>query len=162
MSRTKRWILGLAVACCCASPQLIVAQPQTLASTPPGERIQLTLRDSLRQRPLMPARQMVVGQFVRATEDSVWIRPYGASRIALARQNIRYARVSRGTSRLRSALVLGASWGFSFAAAVAIDQLDENHDHKGRDALVGAGVGFGAGALIGTALPFEHWRRIRR
>jgi hypothetical protein len=153
-----RRIIELAVMTWCFSPHSVIAQQRTLAETLPGERVQLVLHDSLRQGPVLPARQTVVGQFLRATADSVWIRPHGASELAVARPVIRSASVSRGRSRLRSALILGAAWGFGFAASVAVDQLDEDHDHKGRDALIGAGVGLGAGMLLGAARPYEHWR----
>lgn len=145
------------------SPNVLSAQRPTLSETTSGQRVQLVLRDSLRQGPLLPARQLITGKFVRANADSVWIRPYGASEFGLPRPLIKYARVSRGTSRVRSALTLGFGWGISFAAAVALDGIDDDDDaNNGRDALIGAGVGFGAGAIIGSVRPFEHWRSVRR
>lgn len=162
MRRTLWRIVVLAVITWCASPHRVIAQQRTLGETRPGERVQLVLRDSLRQGPLLPARQTVMGQFLRATADSVWIRPHGASELAVARPVIRHARVSRGTSRLRSALLLGVGWGLGFGASVAVNQLDEHHDHRGRDVVIGAGVGLGAGVLLGAVRPYEHWRRTRR
>lgn len=137
------------------------AQQRTLAETPPGERVQLVMRDSLRQDPIFSPRQWIVGQFVQATADSIWIQPFGAAPLGVAKSYIKTARVSRGMSRWRSALTTGFAWGFGFAAAVAVDQLDENQDHEGRNILVGAGVGAGAGMLLGVVRPFEHWRRVR-
>ena len=162
MSHAKRGLVWLLVCVWCVCPHRLAAQRQTLSETSSGARVQLVLRDSLRQGPVLPARQMVVGEFIRATADSVWIRPYGASTFGVARPLIKYARVSRGTSRLRSALTLGFGWGFSVAAAVAIEQLDEDRANERRDLWVGAGVGFGAGVLLGSVRPFEHWRSVKR
>ena len=161
MRRTIRRIIEMSVLVGCASPHALIAQSRTLAETPPGERVRLVVRDSLRQGPVLPARQSIMGLFVRATADSVWIRPDGASGLAVAHHAITRASVSRGTSRVRSALTHGLAWGLGFAASVALDQLDEDHEHKGRDALIGAGVGLGAGALLGAVRPYEHWRRVR-
>jgi hypothetical protein len=137
------------------------AHTQALSDVQPGNRVQLTMRDSLRQGPIFPARQIVVGQFVRATLDSVWLRPAGASEFSVARIAIKRASESRGASRLRSALTFGASLGFGFAAAVAIDQIDSDRDHRTRDALIAGGVGLGAGLVVGALSPYEHWRSVR-
>lgn len=134
---------------------------QTLADTRVGHRVQLTIRDALRQGPFTRARQDVVGQFVRAGADSVWIRPMGASDLGVARSSIAKARVSLGASRWRTTFLLGIGWSLGMAAAVAIDELDHDHDHRGRDALIGAGVGFGAGVLVGASRPVEWWRGVR-
>jgi hypothetical protein len=161
MPRATSRIVELAISVCVAGPVCAGAQQNTLAETPPGARVQLVLRDSLRQGPVLSPRQMVVGQFVRATADSVWIRPHGAAALGITRPFIKTASVSRGTSRWRSALLLGGTWGLCFAAGVAVDQSDEAQEHEGRNVLVGAGVGLGAGVLLGTVRPFEHWRRVR-
>ncbi len=161
-SKVRRGVVLLLVSAACLIPLRMTAQPRTLSETTPGQRVQLVLRDSLRQGPFLPARHVVVGRFSRVAADSVWIRPYGASEFGVARPLIRHARVSLGTSRLRSAVTLGFGWGFAVAAAVAIDQLDEDHANERRDLLVGAGVGAGAGLLVGSISPFEHWRSVKR
>jgi hypothetical protein len=139
-----------------------VAHSQSLSDVQAGQRVQLTLRDSLRQEPILSPRQIVVGQFVRLTGDSVWIRPVGASDIGVARLAIKKARVSRGASRLRSALTLGFGLGVGFALSVAVDHIDTDREHPKRNALIAGGVGLTAGTVVGAITPFEHWRDIRK
>ena len=162
MQRSKPWCRQLALVASLVVTCSTVAYTQSLTEVAPGNRVRLVMRDSLRQEPILPARQVVVGQFVRATSDSVWLRPSGSSELSVARHAIRRASVSRGASRLRSAFTFGASLGFAFAATVAVDQIDGDHDNRARDALLAGGVGFGSGMLIGALSPYEHWRDIRR
>lgn len=162
MRQPRSWFWQLLLAVVVTSGAAAVAvRAQTLADVRPGERVQLTLRDSLRQQPVWPARQVVLGQFVRASVDSVWLRPTGASEFSVARPALKGARVSRGASRRWSALTFGLSAGFGFAAAVAIDQIDTGRDFRTRDVLIAGSVGLGAGALIGAISPYEHWRSVR-
>ena len=97
-------------ACCCQSFQ---------AALCPRSRFPVTRRRAARASraadparlvalgPCLPAGQTVVGQFVGATRDSVWLRPDGASEFGVARNAVRRASDSRGASRLRSALTYG-------------------------------------------------------
>lgn len=147
------------VAGCAALPAL--GQSQTLGDVSSGSRVQLIVRDSLRQGPVFPARQIMVGQFVRATTDSVWIRPTGAAEFGVARREIKRASVSRGASRLRSALTLGAQFGFCLAVGVALERVDGDNDIHGRDVWIASGVGLGAGLALGALSPYEHWRGVR-
>ena len=144
----------------CAIP--VAASAQSLDAVRPGNRVQLTIRDSLRPGPITFSRQVMIGRFVRATTDSVWLRPMGASEFSVARANITRARESLGASRVRSAFTFAFGLGFALAAAEAIDQIDCKRDHRGRDVLIAGGVGFGGGMIIGAISPFEHWRGLRR
>lgn len=161
MRKAMSWFPRVLVFASLACTLPLASRAQSLAEVTVGSRVRLIMRDSLRQGPVFPARQMVVGQFVRANADSVWIRPTGASEFSVARQTIKRARVSRGTSRARSALAFGFGLGFSFATAVAIDQIDSDRDHRARDAWTAGGVGLGAGMIIGAISPYEHWRGVR-
>ncbi len=152
------WLLVVAI----AGARPATTQAQSLTDVRAGSRVQLTIRDSLRQTPIWPSRQVIVGQFMRATSDSVWIRPVGASEFSVATRSITRAQESRGASRLRSALTYAFGCGFGFAAAVAIDRIDTDHEHKGRDVLIAGGVGFGGGLIIGAISPYEHWRTLKR
>ena len=134
---------------------------QTLADTRAGERVLLVLHDSLRQGPFQRSRQDVIGHFVRATTDSVWIRPRGAGDLGVARSAIARASVSTGASRGKSALLLGAGWGLGMAVAVAIDESDHHSGHRVRNTWIGAGAGVGAGLVVGASLPFEMWRGVK-
>jgi hypothetical protein len=138
-----------------------ISYTQSLADVGLGNRVQLVMRDSLRQGPVFPARQTVVGRFVRATADSVWLRPAGASEFGVARSAITGASVSRGNSRLRSALMFGLGAGFSLALGVAVDQIDTKREHRARDTWIAGGVGLGGGMIVGALSPYEHWRGVR-
>lgn len=160
MRQTAWWFRRslLIAACCGAFPY--VADAQSLIDVQSGIRVQLTVRDSLRQGPVAPARHIVIGRFVRATADSVWVRPDHASALSVARASITGASVSRGASRLRSALTFGAGVGFSLATTVAIEQIDSGRQHRVRDAAIAGGAGVVAGIGIGALSPYEHWKRI--
>ncbi|MBL7650518.1 MAG: hypothetical protein JNK74_30605, partial [Candidatus Hydrogenedentes bacterium] len=134
---------------------------QTLADTRTGERVRLVIHDSLRQGVFQRRRQDVIGHFVRANPDSVWIRPLGASDLGVARTAIARASVSSGASRWKSALLLGVGWGLGMAAAVAFSDENTDDGHRGRDIWIGAGVGVGAGMVVGAKLPFELWRGVK-
>ena len=162
MRRPGMWCHQAALVASLVGAFSAAAQRPSLTDVRPGDRVRLIMRDSLRQEPVLPTRQTMVGQFVRATSDSVWLRPAGASEVSVARPEIRRASVSRGASRLRSAFTFGASVGFAFAAAIAIDQIDHDSNNRARDALLAGGVGFGGGMLIGALSPYEHWRDLRR
>ncbi|MGV3708591.1 MAG: hypothetical protein ACO1Q7_07095 [Gemmatimonas sp.] len=129
---------------------------QTLTTLAPGTRIRLVLVDSLRQGPVSPARQILVGTLIRTTNDSVWLQPRGAAAFSVSRAAIRGARASRGVSRVRSAVTFGVGLGLT---AVAF-QLAKNDSHD--DVFGVGGVAFGVGAVLGASSPFEQWRRVRR
>ncbi len=146
----------------CAGTSLLSAQARSLTDVAAGARVRLTVQDSLRQQPIIPARQVMVGEFVRASADSVWLRPVGSGEVGVAREFIRGAAISRGASRWRSALTFGAGFGVLVALSVWSDQVDRNVDHRARNVWIGAGVGLGIGTIIGAISPYEHWRGIRR
>ncbi|MFN8574256.1 MAG: hypothetical protein U0132_19555 [Gemmatimonadaceae bacterium] len=139
-----------------------MGRAQSLADVRAGNRVQLTILDSLRPTALSFSRQTIIGHFVRSSADSVWIRPVGASEMGVARINIKRAEESLGASRTRSALVYGFAVGLSLAATISVDMIDSHNDHRGRDALIAGGIGFGGGVIIGAVRPFEHWRGLRR
>src|SRR5437868_1457420 len=77
----------------------LFAQP--LERLPAGSRVQLVVKDSLRQTPLDAARQAFTGTLTRISNDSVWIRPLNASELGVARTSLQAVRISRGRSRAR-------------------------------------------------------------
>lgn len=150
---------ALVVAASAVAPRDTAAQ--TLAETRAGERVRLVIHDSLRQGVFQRRRQDVIGHFVRATTDSVWIRPLGAGDLGVARTAIARANVSSGASRWKSALLLSVGWGLGMAAAVAFSDEGNDDGHRGRDIWIGAGAGVGAGVVVGASLPFELWRGVK-
>ena len=123
--------------------------------------VQLVLRDSLRQEPIFPGRRSIVGNFVRVTSDSVFIRPNGAAEFSIAKRVITSARASRGVSRVRSALSFGVGIG---ATVLSVRQVawGIHDDHRNDNTLAFGAIGFRAGFLIGAVSPYEQWRGVRR
>ena len=138
-----------------APPQ---AHAQTLADVAPGARLRVLLPDSLRQAPFTPRKQFVIGQFVRATADSVYLQMAGASPFGVARAGVPMW-VSRGASREHSALRAGAALGLLAAAVVYTDGRQGRY-HQTSDAMVGGAIGLGVGLIIGALSPWERWSRL--
>ena len=132
------------------------AYAQSLTTVVPGTRVRLSLDDSLRQGPLLPARQTITGRLLRATTDAVWLQPAGAASFSVSHDAIATAWASRGASRSRSAIASGIGLGLA-AAAIQLTQ----QDHQDRALAMGGG-GLGLGILIGAFRPYEQWRRLRK
>jgi len=136
------------------------AHAQRLADVAPATRLRLLLPDSLRQAPLTPRKLFVIGQFVRATADSVYLQMAGSAPFGVARAGVPVW-VSRGASPGRSALLAGAALGV-FTAAVVYTDGEQGRYHQGSDAMVGGAIGLGVGVIVGALSPWERWRRLRR
>lgn len=133
------------------------AQPlraQSLEAISPGARVQITITDSLRQEPILAARQRIIGSLIRATSDSIWLQPMGSGPLAVSRTAVRGTSASLGISRARSAVSVGVQAGLlALASQLARDRNDISIG------VIGAGVGLGFS--LGAIFPFEHWRRIK-
>lgn len=147
--------LAVCSVCLCAPAH---AHAQALTDVAPGARLRLLLPDSLRQAPFSPRKQFVVGQFVRATEDSVYLQMVGTSPFGVARGGVPMW-VSRGASREHSALRAGAGLGLLAAAVVYTDGRQGRY-HQTSDAMVGGAIGLGVGLIVGALSPWERWRRL--
>ena len=134
---------------------------QALSDVPADSRVRIVIADSLRQGPIFPTRQRVVGVLVRTTTDSVTLRLMGSGHFSIARSTIKGAQVSRGVSRGRSAVTFGIATGL-LGALVVYNDGPKGGSHQTQNMLAGGGLGFGVGALIGALSPFETWRRIRK
>ncbi len=142
------------------------AAAQYPAEVVPGVRVRLLLPDSVRQAPLQPRQQALLGTVVRIGGDSLYVAvPGSAGALAVPRGSLRGLSVSRGVpSRPESALWQGLGWAvggaLTFLIAHQMDDDEERFDSAGEAAAVGAGIGFGIGALLGAISPSERWRRI--
>ena len=85
--------------------------------------------------------------------------------VAIPRHLIERLDYSRGIpSRASSALARGVRAGAAMALLLVLwNELDEGsrRTSTGTAALVGGGVGFATGALVGALRPLERWRRVR-
>jgi hypothetical protein len=116
-----------------------------------GARVRVTLSDSLRQWSLAPRTQALIGTVIALNADVLMLTIGAADTMRISRSHIRGLAVSRGTSRLRSA-VAQAAFG-AFLGSVLSDR------KLPRWAVVS--VGAGLGVVVGSLAPFEHWRRVR-
>jgi hypothetical protein len=143
-----------------------VAAQQYPADVIAGVRVRLAVRDSVRQEPFWPRQHMIIGTVTNVSSDTLYVAvPSTTGTLAVPRESVRQLSISRGVpSRAESALRTGLEWAvagaLSFWAAQQYDD-DETFDSDGQAALIGAGVGFGVGGLIGAISPSERWRRVR-
>lgn len=125
MSNLNRSRFGLVLAATLSLSVGANAGAQTLSELPANTRVRLILVDSLRQGPILPSRQFVAGQLTRITADSVTMRLMGSSDFSIARSQIKGAQVSRGKSRVFSAVTFGVSIGLMSALVVSVDRRGE-------------------------------------
>lgn len=141
------------------------AAAQFPGAVAPGARVRLVVPDTVRQAPLAPRQQVLIGTVVGVGQDSLQLEmPYLSGTLMVPRQNVRELSVSLGVpSRTESALREGLQVALLSALVfVATDDGNERFgENLGERAAVGAGVGFGVGAMLGAVWPSERWRRLR-
>lgn len=147
-------LLIAALACVLASR----ADAQRIADVAPGSRVRIAVDDSLRQSPYMSRSRSITGTLARATSDTLWLHVAGPDTVRVPRTTLRRMEVSRGASRVRSALEQGFAVALTFglAAYVAADDSDERRENF---AIVGSTAILAA--IIGAVRPYERWRRVR-
>ena len=127
---------------------------QAWESVAPGMRISIRVVDSL--HPGDPGRNAVVGTVLHHDSTSFYLRVTSADTLRVSRASITRLAVSKGRSRVRSAVTYALFEGALFSLLVPAS-------HKGTNDFYRS---FGAGALvggtIGAALPGERWRRVKR
>ena len=135
------------------------AHAQRLADVAPATRLRLLLPDSLRQAPLAQRKHYVIGRFVRATADSVYLQMSGSAPFGVTRAGVPMW-VSRGASRGHSALGAGVTLGVVSAITVYTGR-EQGRYHQTSDAMVAGAIGLGIGAVVGALSPWERWSRLR-
>ena len=131
-----------------------------------GRRVRIIVPDSVRQEPLRPRQQVLLGTVSAIGGDTLYLSvPNTTGTLAVPRSSVRQLSVSRGVpSRLASAfrhgVELAAAGALSFFAAYQFDD-EASFRSGGEAAAIGAGVGFGIGAVLGAVSPSERWRRVR-
>jgi hypothetical protein len=149
---------------------LLIAWPMSWASAQwpaevaPGARIQVRLPEAEFQG--APRRgHLLRGRVVRLVPDSLYLAVTDSvGALAIPRHLVERLEYSRGVpSRTSSALLRGLRAGA--ATAVFLVLLNERDDDPeistGEAALLGGGVGFVMGAVVGALRPEERWRRVR-
>ena len=134
------------------------ADGQSTADLPAGARIRITLPDSARLHPFMPRAQSVIGTLARASSDTLWLQVAGPDALRVPRGAIRKVEVSRGVSRVRSALEFGLGMGVGIGL---VGYTAANDADSRREAVLAGAIGAVVMGVVGAARPYERWKRVR-
>ena len=144
------------------------ANAQFPARVQSGARVRVWVREAYLQEKEPWHRQQLRGTVASLSADSLYLSvPGTAGTLAVARQSMLRLDVSRGRpSRVASALERAVGGAIVGAISTALNNNPKNDDwpHYSRDwraAEEGAKWGAAFGAVLGFALPTEHWRRVR-
>jgi hypothetical protein len=122
-------------------------------SAAPGMRVSMRVVDSL--QPGEVRRNAVVGTILRRDSTAFYLRVTAADTLRVAHGSISRLELSKGRSRVRSAIAT-ALLGGTLVASFPPD----------RRSSLDFGQWFGAGAIvggvIGAVVPDERWRRVKR
>jgi hypothetical protein len=130
----------------------------------PGARVQARLPEAQFQAAGQRGQQLR-GRVARLAADTLYLAVTDSvGPLAIPRNLISKLEYSRGVpSRTSSALGRGVRAGIGTALLlVLLNELDEgsNRTSTGTAALIGGGMGFGLGAVVGALRPEERWRRV--
>ena len=107
-------------------------------------------------------RQALRGVLTRVSEDSITIRFHpSASPVTVSVNGVQQIDLSRGVSRSRSA-VKQALLGAVYMGALGTLSDHEFGGGSTQNALIWAGGGLIIGAIMGSVLPEESWKRVFR
>ena len=135
------------------------AHANTRPSLPPdGSRVRVTIPDSLRQDVFLPRARSFVGTLARSTTDTLWLDIGSPDSVRVARTTLRRLEVSRGASRVSSALEQAI--GFGAAAYLLVHSISDQPDRRERATAIGL-TAAGVAGLVGALRPFERWKRVR-
>jgi hypothetical protein len=140
------------------------ANAQWPAEIAPGARVQIRLPEAEFQATGRRG-HLLRGRVARLAHDSLYLAVTDSvGPLAIPRTLIQRIDYSRGVpSRMTSALLRGLRLGAGSALLLAL--LNEHDDDSalstGEAALLGGGVGFTLGAIVGALRPEERWRRVQ-
>jgi hypothetical protein len=135
---------------------------QWVADSLVGHRVRIHLARQVRSVEGAVARQQLRGTLTRVSPDSivVSIHPSAAS-VHVATAGVHQVDVSRGISRSRNAVIQGLH-GAAIWAVLGSTHPEGIGGGPTENILAWARGGFIVGAVIGTMLPQERWKRIFR
>ena len=148
-----------------ASPSALLAQFPAAVGV--GARVRVWIPEPYRQDAGPARRQLLRGTVAAVTPDTLRLSiPGTVGTVAIPRATVRRLQLSRGTSRLGSAIerAVGAAAGGAISWALLNDPRrtgGPNYRTDWRAAGVGAAWGAGFGAVAGLLFPHEQWRGVR-
>jgi hypothetical protein len=133
----------------------------------PGVRVRVWLPESYQQENGPWRRQLLRATVSAVGNDTLRLEVPGAEgTLTLARATIRRIDISRGTSRVATALE--RAFGFAVVGAITAAINNDpggkkwpNYNRDWRAAGEGAKWGAAFGAVLGFVLPTERWHRVR-
>ena len=139
------------------------AHAQWPAEIAPGARIQIRLPEAEFQATGRRG-HLLRGRVARLAHDSLYLAVTDSvGPLAIPRTLIQRIDYSRGVpSRMTSALLRGVGLGVGSALLFALlNEIDDDSAWSaGEAALLGGGLGFTIGAIVGALRPEERWRRV--
>jgi hypothetical protein len=110
--------------------------------------------------------QLLRGRIANLTPDTLYLSVTDSlGPLPIPRRIIERLQLSRGVpSRLGNALRSGLiSAAGTALISVALNEVEDepNRTDAGTAALIGAGVGFTVGGILGAVFPTERWKRVR-
>ena len=150
----KRASLLIGLLACVLAPRADAQRVDPAA----GSRVRITVADSLRQSPYMARSTSLTGTLARSTPDTLWLNVGGPDTVRVPRSTLRRMEVSRGASRVNSALEQGIFVALMFGP-LAYNAADDSHEKQKAVAIVGSTAVLAA--IIGAVRPYERWRRAR-
>jgi hypothetical protein len=144
---------------------VVVSAPAVAQEDTAAVRVRLRLTSQPRAVEGFVPPQVVRGNLMRTTSDSLWIQLHpDAAPLGLSATGVSRLEVSRGApSRMRTALIDAASLGISLGAfAALLEELEDTsrYGSTGQAAVSGALAGVAIGLVRGALFPREFWRRI--
>jgi hypothetical protein len=134
------------------------------ATVEPGARVRVRLPEVQYQETVRRG-HMLRGRVTALTPDTLYLAitdsvgPLAVPRPLIQRLDLSRGVPSRGANALRQGLISGA---LSALMLVLINETGSGTSEwdTGEAALIGGGIGFATGAILGAIFPRERWRRI--
>jgi hypothetical protein len=133
------------------------------AKVAPGARVRVRLPE-VEYQETIPRGHLLRGRVSALAADTLYLAitdsvgPLAVPRALIQRLDLSRGVPSRGVSALRQGVITGA---LSALMLVLLNQADETGHDDGEAALVGGGIGFATGAILGAIFPRERWKKVR-
>jgi hypothetical protein len=133
------------------------------ANVAPGARVRVRLPE-VQYQETTPRGHLLRGRVTALTPDTLYLAitdsvgPLALPRPLIQRLDLSRGVPSRGASALRQGVIAGALLALT---SVLLNEVDDNPADAGEAALVGGGIGFATGAILGAIFPRERWKKVR-